>query len=202
MKWTGSCGLIYFIFHQKDSFLSHITAIPLSTLVAESQVPLNSVQYTLKQISLTLDVTSCESPATINRKTIILALDAGSEAWKAHLGYYTSIGEQGSASRGHSACDFTRLVCGRIRDSPGEERLGLGLFHSYFWLAHWVNRMALNSWYSTNMSQRRCGCQCLSHTQTDTVSNSLWIYKEPKLQLAEVLNHHIKEPNPSLNILL
>lgn len=79
MKWTGSCGLIYFSFHQVDSFLSHITAIPLSTLVGESQVPLHSVQRTRKQFSLELAVTSCESSATIYRKTIILALDAVSE---------------------------------------------------------------------------------------------------------------------------
>lgn len=99
MKWTGSCGLIHFIFHQMDSFLSHITAIPLSTLVAESQVPLNSVQCTLKQVSLKLEVTSCESPATIYRKTIILALNAGSDSmetspWILHIHWRARISLQ------------------------------------------------------------------------------------------------------------
>lgn len=56
-----------------------ISAIPLSTLAADSQFPLHSVQCTQKQLSLKPEVPSCETPATIHRKTIILASDAVSE---------------------------------------------------------------------------------------------------------------------------
>lgn len=217
MKWACSYGLIYFSFHQIDYFLSHITAIPLSTLAAGSQLPLHSVQCTQKQFSLNQKLPLVKVQPQLREEQQSLPWMQYQSSKETSLGilHIQQRARISPVSTGHLGGDFSWLMSGKIRDAlasapPGEDRLALGLFHSYFWLAHWVNKMALNSWYSTNMSQRRSGCQCLSHTQTDTASHSVWMYKEPKL-LTEAdwfvaywsaTNHHIKEPRPSLNILL
>lgn len=136
MKWTGSCGVIYFTFHHKsDYFLSHITAIPLSTLVAESQIPLHSAQCTQKQFSLKTEVSLLWKFSPNLQKNNNPCLGGSIRAaWKPHLGYYTSNRVEGSVSTAHSGRDFTWLVPEKIRDAlasdpPGEERLVLGLFH-------------------------------------------------------------------------